>query len=84
MRAPLRERFAGQGGDEQMKMLHMAAYLVLWVGGLNWGLVGLLNLNLVESLLGVGLAKIVYIVVGLAAVYVLVGHKKDCKVCSGA
>lgn len=67
-----------------MKMLHMAAYLLLWVGGLNWGLVGLLNLNLVESLLGVDLAKWVYILVGLATVYIIVGHRNDCKVCGGA
>lgn len=44
---------------------------VLVVGALNWGLVGLLNLNLVESLLGSGsfLTKVVYIVVGLAGGY---------------
>ncbi|MBU1031777.1 DUF378 domain-containing protein [Patescibacteria group bacterium] len=44
---------------------------VLAIGALNWGLVGLLNMNLVEVLLGAGsfLTKIVYIVVGLAGVY---------------
>lgn len=67
-----------------MKMLHIAAYTVLWVGGLNWGLVGLLNLNLVESLLGIDLAKWVYILVGLATVYIVVTHRNDCKVCGGA
>lgn len=66
------------------KLLHRAAYTVLWVGGLNWGLVGLLNLNLVESLLGMDLAKWVYILVGLATVYVVVTHRNDCKVCGGA
>lgn len=54
---------------------------VLVVGALNWGLVGLLNLNLVESILGAGslLTKVVYIVVGLAGVYsayLMVGGKK--------
>jgi len=46
---------------------------VLVVGALNWGLVGLLNLNIVESVLGSGslLTKVVYIVVGLAGVYKL-------------
>ena len=67
-----------------MKMLHMVACLLLWVGGLNLGLSVLLNMNLVESLLGMDLAKWVYILVGLATVYIIVGHKKDCKVCSGA
>lgn len=44
---------------------------VLVIGALNWGLVGLLNLNLVESLLGAGsiLTKGVYVVVGLAGLY---------------
>lgn len=44
---------------------------VLVIGALNWGLVGLLNMNLVESLLGAGsfLTKAVYIVVGAAGVY---------------
>ena len=65
-----------------MKALHMAAYILLWVGGLNWGLWGLLNMNLVESLLGMELAKWVYILVGAATVYVIATHMKDCKVCS--
>lgn len=44
---------------------------VLVVGAINWGLVGLLNMNLVESLLGAGstLTTVVYAVVGLAGVY---------------
>ncbi len=53
---------------------------VLAIAALNWGLVGLLNLNLVESLLGVGslLTKVVYILIGLAGaykIYLLVGGK---------
>jgi len=50
--------------------------LVGWVvaiGAINWGLVGLLNLNIVELLFGAVpmLAKIVYILVGLAGAYKL-------------
>lgn len=79
------EVLTSRGGEEVMnnKLLHMVAYVLLWVGGLNWGLVGLLNLNLVSMLLGTtGLEKIVYILVGAAAVYVIATHMKDCKVCS--
>lgn len=67
-----------------MKALHMAAYALLWVGGLNWGLVGLFNTNVVNMLLsGVpGLEQIVYILVGVAAVYSLATHMGDCKVCA--
>ncbi len=54
-----------------MKNLKMAAMLLTVVGGVNWGLVGLLNMNLVTTLLGAGtLTNIVYDLVGLSAVYV--------------
>ena len=66
-----------------MKNLHMLAYVLLWVGGINWGLVGLMDLNLVMMLLGDWpmLEKIVYVVVGLAAVYTAATHMGECKVC---
>ena len=54
-----------------MKTLDITAAILLVVGGLNWGLVGVTNFDLVATLLGAGsiLAKIVYTLVGLAAVY---------------
>jgi uncharacterized membrane protein YuzA (DUF378 family) len=63
----------------------MVAFVLLVVGGLNWGLVGLFGYNAVDSLLGVGssLAKVVYVLVGLSAVWLAVSHKGDCKVCGG-
>jgi len=68
-----------------MKALHMAAFTLLVVGGLNWGLVGLFNYNLVDSLLGgLGLTNIVYILVGVSAVYTAATHMGDCKVCGKA
>ncbi|MBI4066554.1 DUF378 domain-containing protein [Candidatus Gottesmanbacteria bacterium] len=68
-----------------MKVLHMVAYMLLWVGGLNWGLVGLFKFNLVNSLLGSmpALEMLVYVLVGLSTVYVVATHKNDCKVCGG-
>lgn len=67
-----------------MKMLHMVAFALLLVGGLNWGLVGLFNLNLVSMIFGsTGLENIIYILVGASAVFIAVGHKKDCKICGG-
>lgn len=58
--------------------------LVGWIviiGAINWGLVGLMNLNVVEMIFGAGslLTKVVYIVVGLAgawAAYTMLGKKK--------
>lgn len=68
-----------------MKILHMVAFILLFIGGLNWGLIGLLKYNLVDSILGVGssLSMIVYILVGLSAVYIGITHKADCKICGG-
>lgn len=54
-----------------MKLLNQVAFILLVVGGLNWGLVGLLNYNLVDSVLGgLGLTNLVYILVGASAVYI--------------
>lgn len=65
-----------------MKVLHMVAFLLVIVGAVNWGLVGLANFNIVDLLLGgVGLTKIVYILVGLSGVYLVATHKGDCNVC---
>jgi len=43
------------------------------IGGLNWGLVGLFNLDLVAAIFGAGstLSRIIYILVGLAALYMI-------------
>ena len=51
--------------------------VLLVVGGLNWGLVGLFNLDLVTTLFGEmsGLSRIVYILVGVAAIYEGLGWK---------
>jgi uncharacterized membrane protein YuzA (DUF378 family) len=57
-----------------MKVLTMVAFALLIVGGLNWGLVGLFQFDLVAAIFGVGslISNIVYILVGLSAVYVAV------------
>ena len=67
-----------------MKSMHMVAFLLVVVGGINWGLVGLLDFNLVEALLGsvLVLEMLVYVLVGLSAVYLAATHKNDCKACS--
>lgn len=57
-----------------MKALTWAALIVLVVGGLNWLLVGAFDFDLVATLFGEmsALSRIVYVLVGLSAVYVLV------------
>jgi hypothetical protein len=47
--------------------------ILVVIGGLNWGLVGLGVGDVVASILGAGMmSQIVYILVGLAAVYLAV------------
>jgi uncharacterized membrane protein YuzA (DUF378 family) len=57
-----------------MKPLNLITLILLIVGGLNWGLVGLFNFDLVATLFGAGsiLARIVYLLVGLSAVWQLI------------
>ena len=60
--------------------LYQVAGWLLVVGGLNWGLVGFFNYDLVASLLGSGtfLTNLVYDLVGLSALYMgwmMVGKK---------
>lgn len=54
-----------------MKRSDVLAAVLLVVGGLNWGLVGVANFDLVATLFGAGslLAKVVYTLVGVSAVY---------------
>ncbi len=72
-----------------MKILHAVAFLLLVVGGINWGLVGLggfmgADWNLVHMIVGSWpqVEWLVYLLVGLSALWLLVGHKKDCRMCS--
>lgn len=60
-----------------MKNLHMLAWWLVFIGALNWGLVGLLGLNLVEMLLGAWpmVVRLVYVLVGVSAVVQLMNHK---------
>ena len=53
-----------------MNMLYKTALAIAIVGCVNWGLVGLLNFNLVEFLFGNGtiLTRIVYILVAVSGI----------------
>jgi uncharacterized membrane protein YuzA (DUF378 family) len=55
----------------EMKTIDTIAFALLVIGGLNWGLVGVFRFDLVATIFGQMsiLARIVYALVGLAAVY---------------
>ena len=60
-----------------MKTVDVMIWTLLAIGGLNWGLIGLFNFDLVAAIFGEMsvLSRIVYIIVGLAALYDIVAIK---------
>ena len=54
-----------------MKALNFITLLLLIIGGINWGLIGLFEFNLVDFLFGAGtiLSRIIYILVGISALW---------------
>lgn len=65
-----------------MKALHITAFTLLVIGGLNWLLVSF-GWNLVDAIFGAGswASRIIYFLVGISAIIELVSHKKNCKTC---
>ena len=65
-----------------MKM-HSISFILLVIGGLNWLLFGLFGTDIGSWLGGMDgiVAKIIYILVGLSAIYEIVSHKKNCRNC---
>jgi hypothetical protein len=62
----------------------MVTFTLLVVGGLNWLVSALFGWELGADLLGgadTTLAKAVYVLVGLSAVYEAMMHGKHCKMC---
>jgi uncharacterized protein len=54
-----------------MKTFELVAMILLLIGGINWGLVGAFNYNVITTLLGDGstMTRAVYAIVGLCALY---------------
>lgn len=60
-------------------MIHKIAFILLIIGGLNW-LLEAFGYGLGEYI-NSGVMTIVYILVGLAALYEIFAHKSICKSC---
>ncbi|MGC9602555.1 MAG: DUF378 domain-containing protein [Minisyncoccia bacterium] len=74
-----------------MKVLHIIAFILLAIGGLDWGLIGIggfvgSNWDVLGMLLGSWPQVLwtVDVLVGISAVWLLVTHKKGCKECSAS
>ncbi len=65
----------------KLNALDWVALILVIVGGLNWALVGLFSFDLVATIFGdmSVLSRIVYVLVGLSAVYVLASLGKLAK-----
>lgn len=58
-----------------MIIANIIAYIILIIGGLNWGLVGIFNFNLVSSIFGAYPAVgsiIVYVLVAISALWLII------------
>lgn len=70
-------------GENPMRALNLVTLLLVIVGGLNWLLVGIADFDLVATLFGgqdTALATIVYVLVGLSALWQLVPFFKAMQV----
>lgn len=65
------DRRATSMAHPRMKALEWIPMVLLIIGGINWGLVGLFNVDLVATLFGAGsaLSRVIYTLVGLSALY---------------
>ncbi|MEK7086479.1 MAG: DUF378 domain-containing protein [Patescibacteria group bacterium] len=72
-----------------MKSLHGIAFVLVVIGGLNWGLMAIgsymgANWNVVNRFLGSwpAVETIVYLLVGLSALSLMFTHKGGCRECN--
>jgi uncharacterized protein len=54
---------------KELSMYGWVALILVIIGGINWGLVGLFNMNLITDILGIVLSRIIFVIVGVAAGY---------------
>ena len=66
-----------------MKVIHVIAWILLVIGGLNWFSVGLGWGDFVMGWFP-SLANIIFVLVGLAALWELFTHWKNCRACKGS
>ncbi|MFH1663844.1 MAG: DUF378 domain-containing protein [archaeon] len=57
----------------EKNIVDVIALVLVIIGGLNWGLVGIANMDLVKIIFGSipVLAQLVYVLVGLSALYMI-------------
>jgi len=56
---------------KEMNLYSWIALILVLIGGINWGLVGLFNVNVISGIFGEILGRLIFIVVGVAACYLI-------------
>ncbi len=66
--------------------MHMVTFTLLVIGGLNWLAVGLFNRDIGALFGGMDqvVSRVIYVLVGLSAIYEVAMHKANCKMCGGS
>ena len=56
-----------------MKIIDKIALLLVIIGAINWGLIGIFNFNLVDTIFGVMsiISRIIYILVGISGLWAI-------------
>jgi uncharacterized membrane protein YuzA (DUF378 family) len=68
---PERRSAAGSSMARRMGAIDWLAMVLMIIGGINWGLIGLMNIDLVAAIFGdmTTASRAVYALVGLSALY---------------
>ena len=75
---------------QTQKWLHMVAFILVVIGAIDLGLFGIIPANtsgqgfdILQAIFGFSptILEIIYALIGISGVYLLITHKKDCKVC---
>jgi hypothetical protein len=68
---PDRRAVVGHMAARRLHALDWIAMVLMIIGGINWGLVGLMNIDLVASIFGEmsTASRVIYALVGLSALY---------------
>lgn len=68
------------------KGIHTVTLILVIVGGLNWLLLALTGWDIGQLFGGMDamISKVIYVLVGLSALYELLIHKRDCRLCNPA
>ena len=62
-----------------MRTFNAIVLTLIIIGGINWGLIGLFNYNLVDALFGSAswISRIIYILVGVSAIWAFAFYGRD-------